>query len=310
MPDEQEIAEKHSLTLSAVLKDANSTSVYLATGAGGKKCVLKVYRATSKNGGNAAVERNFLAWINREKLEFLHVPRLLDYGDNYMLMEYVEREHWTRDTILERKWPDVDVKLWVKGLVEFQNMRIPKSWFSLKQRIMGFMYPAILAAILLPKCSRVIGMRDRFRLIGLAVRYGLARFHFRNKVTHYDLQTYNYSFCTDREKASLLDFELSYYMGDPLYDVLYYTSIPVQKIPSWTFQTRLINTYLAESRERGKHLRCRMRLILLVCNLNRYLYFRDESDKKSVYLDNIRMLLSDGAFNTWFSEIAIDGHQR
>lgn len=305
-----EVLEKHSLKLCSVLQETNRTSVCLVTDNEGTKQVLKVNHNWSTGRRYTNVERQFLTHVDHHGLTYLNVPRVFGYGDNYVLMEYVEREHLTRDTIKERLWSNDDIQVWVRGLLEFQDLQISREWFSPRRRVMGFLFPVIRLFLLLPKAFHVIGRRALHKVVWLAFTYSLARFHFRNKTTHYDLQTYNYSFQKDKRKASLVDFELSYYMGDPLYDVLHYVSIPVQKITLWTFQSRLVGAYLAESRESCRYASCRARLILLVCNINRYLRFKDDAAKQDIYRDNIRMLLSAEAFNSWFSRLTTMGGLR
>ena len=170
MLEVQEILEKHSLTICSVFQDTNLATVYLVINNEGKKAVLKLYHDPLKSGRSIALERNFLTRVNHEKLKYLDIPRLLDHGKNYMIMEYVEREHWTRSTILEREWSNEDIKTWVRGLIEFQNTQLSKDWFSFKRRAIGFMFPIIRLALLLPRCFHIIYKMDLLKIIRLSWR--------------------------------------------------------------------------------------------------------------------------------------------
>lgn len=304
MVNAKEIIDKYSLRIENTIHSTSSKSIYFLVGENGERFVLKMYKYDR---ANSEIEQKFLSAVKHRKFEYIRFPNMIAHGNNYILVDYVEREHVTRDTILERQWSPDDVRLWVSGLREFQNIDIPSHYFSVKQRYMGIIYPVCRLLLLLPKCRELINLRAWGVVFKIVLNYSMARFSFKNALTHYDLQMYNYAFMSDKRKMSMLDFELSYYRGDPLFDVLYYISIPIRKFKDWTFQIDLLKEYIKQEYEgtwHSKSLLCRIRLILLVSNLSRYLGFINDSDKKKIYSENIRILLDSKSFSRWVASFS------
>ena len=303
MVNAEEIIDKYSLSIEEILNRTNSKIVYLLVDKNGKRYVLKIYK---RNSAKLKIERQFLSRVNHIRYQFIRFPQLVDFGDNYILIDYVEREHFTRDTIVDREWSADDVKLWVSGLIEFQRIEIPSNDFSFKQRVIGIIYPVCRIPILLPKCRKSIDLKAFGVIFKMALCYSLSRPFFRNVLTHYDLQTYNYTFMKKERKMSILDFEFPYYRGDPLFDILYYVSIPIKTLEDWTFQAAILKEYIKQvigSAWRSRSLLSRIRLILLVSNLSRYLSFINDTNKKNIYSENIKLLVNGESFNRWVSSI-------
>jgi hypothetical protein len=302
MLDPKTILDRHSLIVESVLQETPFGTTYLVINQDNNKFVLKIYLDKSKTRGSV-VERKFLALANDREFRHLLIPRLIAHDQNYMLMEFIDREYWTRDTILERAWSKSDVRLWVSGLLEFQTIELPANWFSLRRRIYGRFYPIIRAFSALKYGRRVLRMSDVAKIAWLCVRYLAGMHDFRRALTHYDLQTYNYSLTTDRKMASMLDFEIAYYTGDPLFDLLYYNSIPVQKLEEWTYQGDLLRNYIEITGASPEKLENRVRLILLVCNLLGCSRLRDDPAKKKVFEENIGNILHNNWFGAWLGSV-------
>lgn len=299
----EEIIDKYSLSIEKIIHRTYSKIVYLLVNKNGKRFVLKMYK---RNSAKLKTEQQFLSRVNHVNYRYIRFPRLVEFGNNYVLVDYVEREHFTRDTIVDREWSADDVKLWVSGLIEFQRIEIPSNDFSFKQRVMGIIFPVCRILILLPKCRESIDLKAFGVIFKMALCYSLSRPFFRNVLTHYDLQTYNYTFMKNERKMSILDFELPRYRGDPLFDVLYYLSIPIMKLKDWTFQAAILTEYIKQvygGAWDSKSLLSRIRLILLVRNLSRYLGFINDTNKKMTYSENVRLLLNGESFYGWVSSI-------
>lgn len=300
-----ELLERHSLTAEKVLHAPEKKIIYLLKDKNQHKYVLKIYDTQSQIlKQNLQSEIKFLKRINSVDFKYIQFPRIIDNGENYLLMSYIEREHTHRSTVLNRKWSDDDIKLWVAGLVEFQNVKVLSSDFTLKKRVLGFMYPVYRMFTLIPKCRNLIDWKAFLTISKLSLLYICTRLYFRNVLTHYDLHTYNFSFVKNERKMSMLDFEKLYYLGDFLYDILCYITIPIQKMKDWTFQTDLLNEFIKQKPEQSKHLRSlllRIRFILLVRNFSRYLNFLNDSDKKAVYSENVKLLLNGKSYYDWVS---------
>ena len=81
--------------------------------------------------------------VNRGVNPYAYLPQDLydDAGEDYLRLEFIEREFCTRETILERTWTDEEIRVFVDGLAEFQALRLPRQLFSWKQRLLGSCYP-------------------------------------------------------------------------------------------------------------------------------------------------------------------------
>lgn len=265
------------LTIKQVLQEAAGKRVLLVEEPDGKQSVLK--RPCAR------LEREFLRAVAGRAFRSLDFPRLLDEGDDFVRVAFLDREHHTRDSILERRWTPEDVRLWVDGLLEFQRIRLPARPFGAKRRVLGWMYPVF----------RALQMRAP---LGPTLSYALARPFFRNRTCHYDLQTYNYAFRVGARKMSLLDFEFSYYSGDPLFDLLYFCSIPTVRLEDWTFQKELVREFLRRSPQRCAA--ARTRLILLVCQAARARFL---PGKRAAYTPNLALLRDRARFRAWFDAL-------
>lgn len=304
MVDPKKIIEKHSLGIEKIIRETDAKVLYLLTDKNGSKFILKFYKY---NNSDLRTEKRLLSRVKLLKCSYITFPRLIDSGKNFILEDYIERELWTRDTILEKDWTADDIELWVSGLREFQNINLPGRLFSIKQRLMGLIYPVYRIFILTLKCRRLINLRAFGTILKLTFNYTLHRLFLKNALTHYDLQTTNYTFMKNEYKMSMIDFELPYFGGDPLFDVLYYISIPTKTLADWTFQKEIFREYIKQEYENkydSKSLMNRTRLILLVCNLSRYLSFINDAEKNTIYSENINLLLNGESFNRWYSFIS------
>ncbi len=200
------------------------------------------------------------------------------------LIDFCEREHQTRDTIQQRDWSDDDVRAFVRGLREFQEIAVRTLPFSRRHRLLGWAYPAF----------RLLSLDKRSAVLCLG--YMLARPMWKNALTHYDLHTFNYAFTPDG-RMSMLDFERMYASGDPLFDLLYFCTIPPVRMDAWTFQARLLREFLHEE---TPFARLRARVILLQCNLGRGRY---SGVAPEVYEDNVALLRSGRRFRAWWRRI-------
>lgn len=293
-----EVLEKHSLRLSSVIQYQGPKATFLLTDEVGSRYVLK---ASARING-LELERHFLLQIRNLNFEYIRFPKLIDFGANYLLLEFLDREHYTRETVTQRDWSLDDIRLWIHGLLEFQNIPMNSTFFSVKNRLMGIFYPVIRLILLIPGSMHLFSLKSWTSIAVIIFAYLSMRPFFRHVLTHYDLQTYNYTFMRSEPKMSILDFEISYFQGDPLFDILYFITIPINEIIRWTFQKDLLKEGLRQFREKGINLAgqlTRIRLILLVCNLSRYHYFINDSAKRMTYYNNIRFLLDRKAFRWW-----------
>lgn len=302
MFNQQEILNKYCLTIDKIIKSMPDREIYLLIDKNNNKYALKIYKY---NNEALKQEIDFLTRIKNIDFTSIRFPEIVDSGYNYLLFNYIDRELIHRSTALKRRWSEDDVNLWVNGLIEFQNIEIKINLFSLKKRILGFIFPVFRMIILMPKCRDIISLNKIIIISKLLVLYIICRLSFKNVPTHYDLQSYNYTFIKKEKKMSMIDFEFLYYKGDPLYDILHYITIPLQKMEDWTFQIDLLNEFLRNKYKNTRKIRSllyRIRLILLICNLSRLLNFQNEKEKKEVYIENVSLLLNKSSFKYWISK--------
>ena len=118
---------------------------------------------------------------------------------------------------------------------------------------------------------------------------------FTPNIQECDLTTYNYAF-SPGGKMSILDFELAYYLGDPLFDAAYFVTIPPVRITDWSFQGEILRRLLDKYGNTCSQ-RQRLRLILILCCVVRYQYFKNEPVYREIYLQNIKTLIVRRTFN-------------
>jgi hypothetical protein len=284
------------LRLVEVLSESSRGHVWLLSDAEGRKLVVKRYHAGLQR---FEKERDFLLCGRRRPLAALYLPEVIDSGPDYLLLEFVPREHLTRETVSARNWTEDDIKLWVEALLEFQELRPRRRAFSVKEQLAGLVYPVARTSEQLLRYGGRLTFRQRLVIVKMLAAYVVQRFLFRNVCTHYDLQTSNYTFMVGKRRMSMLDCEFSYFLGDPYFDILYYVTIPPVRWREWTFERQLLKTFFSLLNGRSwvnKGRENRVRLILLSCNIMRYLHFDDDPPKQRVYWDNICDLLDKGRF--------------
>lgn len=285
-------------------RENHGVSVYLIE-EDGRRVVRKEYDRPSRG---FQIEKDFYLRHSGRTFQFLRIPNLIDAGERHLLLEYVPREVYTRDSILDRDWSDADVKLWVDALLELHQLEPSKQLYSLTRRWTGTVYPIVRAIHQLREWRGTFSpeqWRSAAKLIG---QYAACRPFVKYVCTHFDLQTYNYTFVEDERQMSLVDFEFPYHEGDPYFDVIYYISIPTCDLRRWTFQKRILKAFY-ERVERldgynaGRGVRTR--LLLLLANMARHDFFREDAGRRAIYERNIRLLLDDRAFDAfWSNEIA------
>lgn len=278
------IRRRKNLHPAKVLHRSDSSCVELCE-MDGRFVVRKTYTARFEF---KEVEADFLRHVDHSKLRFLRIPKILFENRNTLVTTYVEREQQTRDSILLRHWSSDDFARLIGAMREFQTIDVPKSCFSRKQRWMGVCYPVVRM------CLDIRKLKRRGWLPPGVVRYCSAmatgylrrRFGIQNVLTHYDLNTTNCAFCPDGA-VSLVDFDLIYYLGDPLFDLCYFATIPCQAIQEWGFQRELLSRAMHSYGASWN----RVRFLIVVCSLSRMHFFRRDEMRRNVYRENILSLM-------------------
>lgn len=299
------VIAKHGLTVEKTIYTGSVSKVYRVADPNGQKYVLKINEIDS-----SCIEREkkFYSVLKDLEFKYLCFPHVVDSDEKFLLMEYIPRTYYTRDSILEREWTDKDLNLWVNGLLEFQGLKLCRKSFPLKRKLVASVYPVFRISERLRKFQKPLGVAERMVIMRLTLAYLLARPFIRHVLTHYDCQTYNYTFCLNSNKMSILDFEFSYYLGDPLYDILYFITIPTVKIRDWTFQSNLLTCFLSKIQHRKGYcagLQNRLHLVLLLCNLSRFLHFSKDPVKQVPYWDNLKLLLDQKSWDLFWRKIIV-----
>ena len=294
-----EIITEHGVRPISILQETVPTKVELVDTGDGEQLVLKFCKQSCPRLG---LEGKFLSLASSIKHTYLETPRLIASGFDYLLMSFVERENQTRETILKRKWSKDNIHTLCEGIKEFQRIKLPTKTYTVKQRIMGVAYPVVKLLQVLPSCRRrgLIGWKSMMKLYLFAIWYLFLRPGFRNVTTHYDLTTLNCAFTPDG-RLSMLDFEIGYALGDPLFDICYFLTIPPQAIQDWKFQSKALAMFKKRNTKWGQ--RHRVRFILLVCSLVRMVHFEDDSREQSNYKQSIALLLGVGTFRNWWMSL-------
>lgn len=294
-----DIMKSHGLTLLRNLQDTEFKTVDLMENASGEKSVLKYCKTHCPS---LALEKDVLVAVNAQTSHYLVFPRLLGFEPDYLLMSFVEREDQTRETISQRNWTGSDIMVLSRGLREFQNLEMPASIYTLKQKLMGPFYPTLKALLSIPTISgrRALSFFKLVKFVAFAFRYILHRPFIRYGTTHYDMTTLNCAFANS-DKLSILDLELGYAGGDPLFDICYFLTIPPTGLMDWTFQRKALAHFVSETT--GHAIKFRTRFILLVCCVTRLLHFKDGSEEQAQYAKSIDLLLNRREFDLWWSQI-------
>ncbi len=293
-----DVAQTDSFPVGTVLQETDTQRVEAIGGDDGERIVRKTYRRATRS---FRIESEFLRVAGERRFQFLSLPTLLDAGDRWLTMTFVQREHQTRDSILRRDWTDANVVAFFGAVRELQQIPLPQSCFSVKQKVMGVNYPVSKLCLLHRRClnAGILGMNDSGWLARMLLQYTSARLMTRNCTVHYDLTTLNCAF-TPSGKLSILDFEFPYFGGDPLFDVCYFVTIPPVSITHWTFQAELIGQFIQHDLRFAK---CRVRLILTVCCLVRALFFDASSQERQQYLRSLETLRDIGTFTHFFDQL-------
>ncbi|MDH3591368.1 MAG: hypothetical protein OER88_05790 [Planctomycetota bacterium] len=288
-----------TLTPRETLRDSKRREVLLVVDPRGERFVLKRYR--DRRG--AAQERAFLRSARTRPFRHLRVPRLVQEGDDFVVVEYVDREHATDRAGLARVWSPSDVRLWIDALLEFQGTWLPPHLFSRRQRFLGALYPVWRTAHLWMRFRSRLPKRLGALLPRILGAYVRVRPRFEGVQTHYDLDGSNYAFCRASRAMSMLDFELPYYRGDPLFDVIYQLTLCARPYEDWTVQSVLLSEYVRRAARHGHRmvgLVPRIRLIALQCTLGCLCYHHAAADLR-VHARNLELLLDARRFRRWLA---------
>jgi len=295
-----QILAKHNLSIDKLLKTSLISSTYIVNQTN-NQLILKHYNEYYLD--KLCKEKEFIKAANNHNLEYLKVPKLYNSGESYILIEYVDRMHTTRDTIIDYDWTKDKINLWTNGLLEFQSLDTPKKCFSLTKRTISRLFP-IIRFLQLIKYTHFRFTNSNRLVLSLIIKYFFQIFNIKLVTTHYDLQTYNYCFSYDNI-MSLIDYEFSHYRGDPFYDIIYYISIPIVLIHDWTFQFQLLKSFVNNGEFKINISSSRLRFLLLLCQLQRYHTFKKKGELVycKVYQENIISILDNNQFYNFFNKL-------
>ena len=298
-----EILNRHSLKIEATLKESKFKKVLLVKDDRQKQFILKIYLIFADN-YSQKTERNFLLKIKNQKFNFLIFPQVIDYGNNYLLINCVPRIEFAKKSIAKNNWSKDNISLIVSALREFQNINLPENSFYLHQKILGPYLPAFKLAYFSNKINKKIHIPTK-KIHKLIFRYIYKSPQFRKTISHRDLQISNFTFHHDYRKMSMIDFERLHVRSDPLLDILNYLITASSQIDKWTFQSDILKEYLnaiMPINGFSKGLADRVKLILLFYCCSYFLSVKN-SKIKDAYLANIRFLSSDDRYQRWLDSL-------
>lgn len=296
----QTILDRLRLSKVRVLQDTDMTIVLMVRDSRGKLLVFKynkIVRPTNQ------VEKKFLAFSQNLTFQSLRLPQLVKTGDDFLILEFVPRHNWTRETILEYRWTDLDIKCWVAGLIEFQSIPFSCDFYNAKRKILGVYYPVFCLFRLLRKCYNEIPLYAWPVIFCWAARYLVHAVHTKKVLTHYDLQAHNCVLTRDGQQLSIIDFELPYYKGDQFFDLIYYLCIPVCYLRGRDFRVRLWKEYIQQlmgNRKFTNGERSRIKFLFFVFSLLRFWYFKNDGNAREIYRENMNFILIGSEFSRMF----------
>jgi len=299
----KEILEKYSLIIEKEIKTTEFKKVLLLKDNKNNKYILKIYLVNIYREGRE-IEKKFLLTVKDKQFKSLIFPNIIDYGDNYLLMDYLHIYEYDKDAIINSKWSNDDIKLLISGLIEFQNIQVPSKFFSFKKRVFGFLFPPFKIITLLSD-TKLFNLTSLLILVKLIIFYILSIPFFKYTLTHHDLQRTNFTFHKMAKKIPMLDFESLYYLGDPFLDILHYLTTASYKLEDWTFQLKILREYIRAINQSGSYITLlsnKIRMILLIYNYNYYFSVRNIK-LKNIFLKNVFFLLSNKNFNKWIYPI-------
>ncbi len=297
------ILNEHGLTFISILSASKERNVILAKDKKETKIVVKVFTKVNRF---LWKEIDFLKQVSNQQFHFVEFPRILAVGNDFFLMSFLDREHQTRDSISQKKWTTENYQSFVSGLVEFQNIQRSKKNFTEVEQLKGCVFPVMIILKGYLSFRKNISILDRLKIIQLSIIYLIGSLFWKKVNVHYDFQTYNYSFLNGSSKMSILDFETGPYKGDKWHDVAYYCSISPASLSSWTYQKKILRKFIGQSGIKiNTWVRCqKLRCVFVAVQLIRYDFFRNDSQIKKIYSDNIsKVLLDKNKFRIWIKEI-------
>ena len=294
---DQEILQRYHLLQSIVISSKGERRVYLVKDLLDHKTkILKINLAFPKK---LEREYQFLKTASKLKFSSLKTPDVYAYEHGMILMEYLNREFYTRDTILNKVWSSQECTNWVNALKEFQSIPQNSTGFSLYEILKGAFYPLIRSIEIRKQIIRTLSFFELLRYFVLLIQYKIARLFIKNVTTHYDFNTFNFTNIVGSDKMSLIDFEMGVYKGDSLYDLLYFISLPTTNITEWTFQSALLAEWIKMGER--KFLKIRIRVLLCIISFQRIRRFDKDPQLADIYLKNLRILLNNRLFSDWYN---------
>lgn len=136
--------------------------------------------------------------ISQHQYQYLNAPKLIDFSNQHMILQYVERDEITRPKRAD----------FLHAYYEMQTLKIPKNfWFDLKNKLIrGFLYKATVVPIVTLK--KHLGRSTVLRMIMLYVKLELKNKKLKNRYwLHGDLTTHNVYYNPSDTKLYFLDYE-------------------------------------------------------------------------------------------------------
>lgn len=300
----QPILEQRALRLLEVLSEKKLRGVYKVTGQDpAVPLILKVNKLFPAKLGR---ESAFLRLASLREFRHLKLPRILDHGPGWMLMEHVRLVPYTRDSVLEKDWSAEQIERWVGALYEFQSIPQSSAGFRVREKLKGACYP-LLRFFELRKAvrKRVRGAR-LLQLAWMLFQYLCYRPFLRQVTTHYDLNTFNFTNEAGSDRMLMIDFEAGAFRGDRYYDILYYLTLPTVSLDQWTFQRRLLREWVRRAESDRRFLPARLRLQLILLCIQRIQRFHDAPDKAEVYVRSLDTLFDRAAYGRWLQGLTAD----
>ncbi|HMT30319.1 MAG TPA: hypothetical protein PKD91_13685 [Bacteroidia bacterium] len=284
---DQEILQRYHLSIEEIKSAKGKRRVYLVRDAQDNS--LKILKINLAFPLKLEREYQFLSTASSLKFTYLKTPQVYAYSTGMILMEYLDCENYTRDTILDKNWSPQECKKWINALNEFQSIPTSSKGFTFYEIVKGALYPVIRSLEIRKQIFRTLTFRELLTFTYFLIQYKLIRLFIKNVTTHYDFNTFNFTNLRGSDKMSLIDFEMGAYKGDSLYDLLYYISLPTTAIDNWTFQSILLEEWTKMNKTPFQKIR--IKVILCIISFQRIRRFEKEPLKAEIYRKNLRRLL-------------------
>jgi len=285
-----------------VLQSTNNATIEKVRSPSGEVFVRKHYKTNCRS---FEIEASLLESVTHD-FQYLVLPRIVGKSGTTLLMSYVDRVVHDRNTIVEQPWTRKEISALSRAIKEFQSIRLPRHAFSVKQIVMGWCYPSVKSLMTLWPALRqnLLQPQQAVMLVAWSFFYAALRPFLRNVTTHYDLTPLNCAMTPDG-RVSILDFEFSYFGGDSLFDLAYFTTIPPQSLQRWDFQSKLISDFVGRNPSIAD--RFRLRLLLVICCLVRARYFADQTEERKAYEASLALLFNRREYSHWWNAVRKQG---